>query len=59
MYQLEVPGECAQALEDPSAINEEEEKLLTSKSILAVGGTLLPFNDEVKKPLMEDFLDSE
>ena len=37
--------------------NAKDEKLLTSDSLLAIGGSLLPSKAEVKKPLMEDYLD--
>lgn len=57
MSLLEVPGESAQGLEEPSLANEEDEKLLASKSILAVGVSLLQSKAEVMKHLMEDYLD--
>jgi hypothetical protein len=42
-------------LEEPSPTYEEE--LLNSKFVLKESGSLLPFEVEVKKPLMEDYLD--
>lgn len=54
MFRLEAPGECAQALEEPSPTDEEEGELLTSEFVLIVGGSLLPSEAEVNKPLMED-----
>jgi hypothetical protein len=56
MSQLEVPRVCAQALEDPLPLIDEEE-LLTFESVLTVGGSLLPSKANVKKPLMEGYSD--
>jgi hypothetical protein len=49
-----VLGGCAQVLEELLLANEEEEgNLLTSKSVLTIGESLLPYEAEVKKPMME------
>lgn len=48
--------ECAQGLEESSPTNEEEEEILSSESILS-SRSLLPFEVEVKKPLIEDCMD--
>jgi hypothetical protein len=53
MSRLEIPGECDQRLEVPLHVDKEEEKLLIFESILAISGS----KAEVKKPLMEDYLD--
>jgi hypothetical protein len=56
MSPLEVPRVCVQALEEPSPLDEEE-ALLSFEFVLIVGGSLLSSEPEVKKPLMEDYLD--
>jgi hypothetical protein len=53
MYRLNVPGGCAQSLEVPFPTDKEDE-LLTSESVLAVGGSLLPIEPNVNKFLMEN-----
>jgi hypothetical protein len=51
---LDVLVRCAQALEALLLAKEEEGKLITFEYVWTVGGSLLPSEVEVKKPLMED-----
>jgi len=56
MPHLEVLGDCAQGLEESSLV-EEEEEMITFKFVIAICGSFLPFEVEVKKPLMDDCVD--